>query len=78
MAPEAVPSPETRVDRTLELGILLCDRLLEDLLQRHSEALEGRWNGTGHQIHTTSSAVTSAFTVATGSRTFQPKRISWS
>jgi hypothetical protein len=32
----------------------------------------GSWNAT------TRAAVTTAFTVATGSSTFQPKRISWS
>jgi hypothetical protein len=31
-----------------------------------------------HDTHTTSNAVTTALTVATGSRIFQPKRINWS
>jgi hypothetical protein len=34
--------------------------------------------GAGHETHTTRSAVITALTVATGSSTFQPKRISWS
>src|SRR5207249_2165557 len=78
VAPEAVAAAEARVDGALVLGVLLRDRLLEDLLQRHAEALEGGRNEIGHQTQTTRSAVTSAFRVATGSSTFQPKRISWS
>src|SRR4029453_10962269 len=38
--PEAVPAAEARVDRALELGVLLRDRLLEDLLEGDSEAFE--------------------------------------
>ena len=34
--------------------------------------------GCGHHSATTRIAVTTALIVATGSRTFQPKRISWS
>src|SRR5207237_9893895 len=61
---QAVPSAEARVDRPLVLRILLRDRLLEDVLQRHAEALE-RVRDDRHQIQTTSAAVRTAFTVAT-------------
>src|SRR4051795_10046332 len=65
--PEPVPPAEARVERTLVLRVLLRDRLLEDLLQRHAEALERRVR-MAHSA-TTSAAVTSALTVATGSST---------
>src|SRR4051812_49185685 len=74
--PEPVPAAEARVERPLVLRVLLRDRLLEDLLQRDAEALQRRV-GVTHRA-TTSAAVTSALSVATGSSTFQPKRISWS
>ena len=75
----AVPmtAAEARVDRALVLRVLLRDRLLEDLLQRHAEALQ-RVRNNAHEMATTSAAVITAFTVATGSSTFQPNRISWS
>src|SRR5215212_3024310 len=40
-APEPVAPAEARVDGPLVLRVLLRDRLLEDLLQRDAEALEG-------------------------------------
>src|SRR5581483_357293 len=77
-AVQPVPAAEARIHRPLVLRVLLRDRLLDDLLQRHAEALQGVRDG-GHQwTATTRAAVTRAFTVAAGSRTFQPKRISWS
>src|SRR5436190_4590121 len=75
--PEAVPTTEARVERPLVLRVLLRDRLLEDLPEGDAEAPE-RAERLRHQTHTTTSAVTTALIVATGSRTFQPKRISWS
>src|SRR6185503_8932918 len=39
--PEAMAAAEPRVDRPLVLRVLLRDRLLEDLLERDPEALEG-------------------------------------
>src|SRR5207244_1103237 len=76
--PETVAAAEPRIDRPLVLGVLLRDRLLEDLLEGDPEALDRR-ERLGHQCaHTTTRAVTSAFRVATGSRIFQPKLMSWS
>src|SRR5213078_4821655 len=54
------------------------DRLLEDLLEGDPEALEAFQRLRTHWNATTSAAVMTALTVATGSNTFQPKRISWS
>src|SRR5579862_2650055 len=79
--PETVPPAEARIDRPLVLRVLLRDRLLEDLLEGDAEALERleRLERLGTQLNaTTSAAVTTALTVAIGSSTFQPKRISWS
>src|SRR5438105_2633706 len=76
--PEPVPAAEARVDRPLELRVLLRDRLLEDLLEGDPEAAERRERERAHRKATTSAAVTTAFSVATGSRIFQPKLISWS
>src|SRR5581483_3164600 len=75
--PEPVPAAEPRVERPLVLRVLLRDGLAEDLLERDPEALQGA-RRLGHPNATTSAAVTTALIVATGSRTFQPKRISWS
>src|SRR4029453_12498545 len=77
VAPEPVPSAEARVEGALVLGVLLRDRLLEDLLQRDAEPFQRRERLWAHRA-TTSGAVRTAFTVATGRSTFQPKRISWS
>src|SRR3954447_24371956 len=74
---QPVAAAVARVDGPLVLGVLLRDRLLEDVLQRHAEPLE-RVRDERHQISTTRKAVTSALTVATGSSTFHPNRISWS
>src|SRR5205807_6333046 len=76
--PEAVAPAEARVDRSLVLGVLLRDRLLEDLPQRDAEAAHRVERLRTHRNATTSAAVTSAFTVASGRRIFQPKAISWS
>src|SRR5204862_2127996 len=70
--PEPVPPTEARVERALVLRVLLRDRLLEDLLQRDAEAAQGVDGLRAHENATTSAAVTSAFSVATGSRIFQP------
>src|SRR3954451_21497387 len=79
VAPQAVAATEARVDRPLVLGVLLRDRLLEDLLERDPEALDRVDRLRAHcECQTTTRAVTSAFRVATGSRIFQPKLISWS
>src|SRR5579884_1957409 len=75
--PETVAAAEARVDRPLVLRVLLRDRLLEHLLQRDAEALERVRDERAH-TQTTSAAVTTALSVATGSSTFQPNRISWS
>src|SRR4051794_34405946 len=75
--PEPVPSAEPRIDRPLVLRVLLRDRLLEDLLEGDPEALERLERLRAHWKATTRAAVTTAFTVAMGSSTFQPKRISW-
>src|SRR5690242_9761815 len=75
---QAVAAAVARVHRPLVLRVLLRDRLLEDLLQRDAEALECVGDDGHYLISTTRNAVTRALTVATGRRTFQPKRISWS
>src|SRR5580765_322960 len=75
--PEPVPPAEARVERALELRVLLRDRLFEDLLQRDAEAAERVGGPRAHENATTRAAVTSAFSVATGSRTFQPNAINW-
>src|SRR4029077_15382385 len=75
---QPMPPAEARVDRTLVLRVLLRDRLLEDLLEGDPEALQALHGLRTHWNATTSAAVTTAFTVATGRSTFQPKRISWS
>ena len=77
MLPESVPTPEARVDRPLVLGVLLRDRPPEDLAEGDAEPFERVERLRAHS-HTTNAAVTIAFTVATGSSTFHPKRISWS
>src|SRR5580765_6496934 len=76
--PKPVPSAESRVERPLVLRVLLRDGLLEDLLQRDAEAPDRVERLRAHENATTSAAVTSALSVATGSSTFQPKAISWS
>src|SRR5581483_6410476 len=68
---QPVPAAVARIDRPLVLRVLLRDRLAEDLLQRHAETLQRVRDDEAHTA-TTSAAVTSAFTVATGSSTFQP------
>src|SRR5262249_36148571 len=117
MTPEPVAAAEARVERPLVLGILLGDRLLEDLPERDREPFEcsdrlrhclvapfgrdsanwkralisagpprarpgrlpsSRSRGGAVQSATTRMAVTTALTVAAGSRIFQPNRISWS
>ena len=75
---QPVAAAIARIHGPLVLRVLLGDRLLEDLLQRHAEALQRVRDDEAHATATTKKAVTSAFTVAIGSRTFQPKRISWS
>src|SRR4051812_34788376 len=77
VAPQAVAAAEARIERALVLRVLLRDRLLEDLLEGDAEALDGR-DRRRHQNATTTSAVITALIVATGSSTFQPKRINWS
>ena len=77
MQVQPVPAAEARVERPLVLRVLLRDRLVEDLLERDPEALE-RVKGLRAHTNTTKKAVTSAFSVATGRRIFQPKLISWS
>src|SRR5215207_5814968 len=72
---QPVAAPEARVDRPFVLRVLLRDRLLEDLPEGDAEAPGG---AQSHYSHTTRIAVTTALIVATGSSTFQPKRISWS
>src|SRR5262245_61284567 len=74
---QPVPSAEARVHGFLVLRVLLRDRLVEQLAERDGEALE-RVERLRHQISTMRKAVTRALIVATGSSTFQPKRISWS
>src|SRR4051794_20404762 len=74
---QPVPSAEAWIQRPLVLRVLLRDRLLEDLLEGDAEAADAV-ERIGHQNATTQAAVTSALIVATGSSTFQPKRISWS
>src|SRR5205085_6096937 len=76
--PQAVAAAETRIDRPLVLRVLLRDRLLEDLLEGDPEALQRLDRLRAHPNATTSAAVTTAFTVAMGKSSFQPKRISWS
>src|SRR3954466_9944310 len=75
---QPVPAAVARVHGPLVLRVLLRDRLLEDLLQRDAEALQRVRDDSHYLISTTRKAVTSALTVATGSSTFQPNRISWS
>ena len=75
---QAVTAAVARIHRSLVLGVLLRDRLAEDLLQRHAEALECVRDDRHYLTATTRAAVTSALSVATGRRIFQPKRISWS
>src|SRR6185312_6476546 len=77
-AVQAMAAAEARIHRALVLRVLLRDRLLEDLLQRHAEALQRVRNDEAHLTSTTRKAVTTALAVATGSSTFQPNRISWS
>src|SRR5581483_2856972 len=74
---QPVAPAEARVDRALLLRVLLGERALEDLLEGDAEALQRRDRLRAH-VAATTSAVTTAFTVATGSRTFHPKRINWS
>src|SRR5207253_999553 len=75
VTPEPVPAAEARVDRALVLRVLLRHRLLEDLAERHREALD-RCDRAGTDWNaTTSAAMTTALTVATGSSTFQPKGV---
>src|SRR5437868_4822207 len=77
--PEPVAPAEARVDRPLVLRVLLRDRLLEDLLEGDSEALDAVERvPASHQSATTSAAVTTALIVAAGRSTFHPTRISWS
>src|SRR5215211_3903620 len=80
VSPEPMAPAPAWVHGALVLGVLLRDRLLEELLEGDREALERAEGGVrvGHQISTTKKAVTTALTVATGSSTFQPNRISWS
>ena len=77
MLPEPVPSAEAGIDGPLVLGVLLRDGTPEDLLEGDGEPLEAVQRLWAHS-HTTRTAVTIAFSVAIGSNTFQPKRISWS
>ena len=74
MQVQPVAATEARVQRPLELRVLLRDRLLEDVPEGDAEALRGS-ERAGHQNATTRIAVTTAFAVATGNRNFQPKRI---
>src|SRR5579884_584818 len=76
--PQPVPAAEARVDRPLVLRVLLRDRLLEDLLEGDPEALQRGDRLRTHLNATTTAAVTTALIVASGSNSFQPKRISWS
>ena len=78
MQVQAVAAAEARVDRPLVLRVLLRDRLAEDLPERDAEALYRVERLRHLMIHTTTSAVITALSVATGSSTFQPNRISWS
>src|SRR5215471_3440777 len=76
---QPVAAAETRIHRPLVLRVLLRDRLLEDLLEGDPEALQRLDRLRAHPPNpTTRAAVTTAFTVATGRRIFQPKRMSWS
>ena len=77
MAPQPMAAAEARVDRPLELGVLLGDRLLEDLPEGDGEAFQGLERLRAHSA-TTRTAVTTALIVATGRSTFHPKLISWS
>src|SRR4029453_16187164 len=72
VSPEPVPPAEARGEGALVLRVLLRDRLLEDLLQRDAQAAERVGGPRAHENATTRAAVTSAFSVATGSSTFQP------
>src|SRR4051794_17970876 len=75
---QAMTAAVARVHRPLVLRVLLRDRLLEDLLQRDAEALQRLWDDRHYFTSTTRNAVARALTVATGSSTFHPNRISWS
>ena len=77
---ETVPAAEARVERPLLLRVLLRQRLLEDLPERDGEALDraNRVHADPFHTATTTIAVTTAFSVATGRRIFQPNCISWS
>ena len=76
MQVQPVAPAEARVDGADDLRVLDGDRLLEELAERHAEASDGVERSRAHAA--TTAAVTIAFSVATGSSTFQPKRISWS
>src|SRR5262245_16144495 len=73
---QPVASAKARIDRPDDLRVLDGDRLLEQLAERHAEAADGVEGSRAHAA--TTMAVTIALSVATGSRTFQPKRMSWS
>ena len=74
---DAVAPAVARVHGLLVLRVLLRQRLVEELAERDGEAPEGvEW--LRHQINTTRKAVARALIVATGSSTFQPRRINWS
>src|SRR5581483_3003234 len=75
---QAVTAAEARVDRPHVLRVLDGDRLVEQLPEGHREALECRDRLRHQPVQATTMPVITAFSVATGSRIFQPKRISWS
>src|SRR4029077_2724282 len=75
--PEPVTTAEARIERPLVLRVLLRDRPFQDLLEGDPEALQRGYRLKAH-VAATTIAVTTAFSVATGSSTFQPKRMSWS
>src|SRR5262249_11547630 len=77
-AGQARAGAEARVHRPLVLRVLLRDRLLEQLPEGDGEAFDAVQRLSHQSTQTTRSAVTTALIVATGSSTFQPKRISWS
>src|SRR4029077_508588 len=75
--PEPVTTAEARIERPLVLRVLLRDRPFQDLLEGDPEALQRGYRLKAH-VAATTIAVTTALIVATGSSTFQPKRMSWS